>query len=69
MDYLHNHVEMTTFIIYNIYIMVKLTINGVNYQLPADKLYSLITWLQQNGATELLEGSNPNSQGKTLINE
>lgn len=49
--------------------MVKLTINGVNYQLPADKLYSLITWLQQNGATELLEGSNPNSQGKTLINE
>jgi hypothetical protein len=49
--------------------MIKLTINGVDYRLPGDKLYSLISWLNQNGATEILENASPNSQGKTLINE
>lgn len=49
--------------------MINITINGVDYKLPMEKISTLLTWLQANGATKVLESNNPNTQGKTLINE
>jgi hypothetical protein len=49
--------------------MIKINVNGIEYKLPADRINSLLSWLQQNGAVQVLESSNPESRGKTLINE
>lgn len=49
--------------------MINITINGVDYKLPIEKFSTLLTWLQENGATKVLESSDPGMQGKTLINE
>jgi hypothetical protein len=49
--------------------MIKVTVNGIDYKLQADKLQMLLSWLQQHGAIGVLESTNPNSKGKTLINE
>ena len=61
-------VEISTTIYYNIN-MIKITVNGVDYNLPLEKLSVLLTWLQSNGATKVLESSNPVSNGRSLINE
>lgn len=49
--------------------MVKITVNGVDYNLPLEKLSVLLTWLQSNGASKVMEHTNPHQTGKTLINE
>lgn len=49
--------------------MINLTINGVSYKLPIEKLQTLLDWLQSNGATKILEGNTPSHPGTTLINE
>jgi len=49
--------------------MLKITVNGVDYNLPLEKLSELLSWLQSNGATKVMENNNPQSTGKTLINE
>lgn len=49
--------------------MINITINGVSYKLPIEKLSTLLEWLQHNGATKILEASNTSTPGTTLINE
>jgi len=49
--------------------MINITVNGVDYKLPIEKLSILLTWLQSNGAVKVLESSNPDVKGRTLINE
>jgi hypothetical protein len=49
--------------------MLKITVNGVDYNLPLEKVSVLLTWLQANGATKVMENNNPHQAGKTLINE
>ncbi len=49
--------------------MINITINGIDYKLPMEKLSTLLTWLQSNGAVKVVESTNPNAQGRTLINE
>lgn len=49
--------------------MIDIVINNIHYKLPMNKLNSLLQWLDSNGASKILENTNPNSLGKTLINE
>ena len=49
--------------------MITITINGVDYKISIEKTSLLIQWLQDNGATKVLENTNPHSNGRTLINE
>lgn len=49
--------------------MIKIKINGVDYNLPIEKLNLLLEWLKLNGATKVLEGNTPDTTGRTLINE
>lgn len=49
--------------------MISITVNGVDYKLPIEKLQMLLSWLQSNGATKVLESSTPDTKGRTLINE
>jgi hypothetical protein len=49
--------------------MIDIRINGVDYRLPMEKLSVLLTWLQGNGAVKVLESTNPDAKGRTLINE
>lgn len=49
--------------------MISITINGIDYKLPLEKLQVLMTWLQNNGATKVMETSSIDNDGRTLINE
>jgi aerobic-type carbon monoxide dehydrogenase small subunit (CoxS/CutS family) len=49
--------------------MITITINGVDYKISIEKTSLLIQWLQDNGATKVLENTNPHTNGRTLINE
>lgn len=49
--------------------MINIKINGVDYNLPLEKLNLLLEWLKNNGATKVLESNLHNNPGKTLINE
>lgn len=49
--------------------MISITVNGVDYKLPPEKFPVLLSWLQSNGAIKVLEASNPDQDGRTLINE
>ena len=48
--------------------MTIVTVNGIDYQIPNDKLGELITWLQKNKVATVLDNVNPKDQGKTVIN-
>ena len=48
--------------------MTIVKVNGVDYQIPNDKLGELITWLQTNKVATVLDNANPKDQGKTIIN-
>ena len=49
--------------------MIKITVNGVEYKLSTDKLQMLLAWLQQNGAVGVVESTNPDINGRSIINE
>lgn len=49
--------------------MISITINGVDYKLPIEKLSTLLTWLQTNGAIKVLESTSTDNDGRSLINE
>lgn len=49
--------------------MIQITINNVHYKLSMDKLNILMDWLNKNGAIKVIENNNPDSNGRTLINE
>ena len=49
-------------------IMTIVRVNGVDYQIPNEKLGELLNWLQINQVATVLDNKNPNNQGKTIIN-
>ena len=61
-------VEKYESFIYNIHIMTVVRVNGVDYQIPNEKLGELLNWLQTNQVATVLDNANPNDQGKTIIN-
>ena len=48
--------------------MTIVKVNGVDYQIPNDKLGELMMWLQTNKVATVLDNVNPEDQGKTIIN-
>ena len=48
--------------------MTIVRVNGVDYQIPNEKLGELLNWLQINQVATVLDNKNPNNQGKTIIN-
>lgn len=49
--------------------MITVTINGIDYKLPITNLNNLINWLQNNGATKVVESNTSDPKGRSLINE
>lgn len=49
--------------------MITVTINGIDYKLPIANLNNLINWLQNNGATKVVESNASDPKGRSLINE
>tara|TARA_R110002110_G_scaffold177448_1_gene381938 strand:+ start:98 stop:253 length:156 start_codon:yes stop_codon:yes gene_type:complete len=49
-------------------IMTIVKVNGVDYQIPNEKLSELLTWLTTNQVATVLDNVNPKDQGKTIIN-
>lgn len=49
--------------------MINIKINGVDYNLPIEKLNLLLEWLKVNGGTKVLENNTPDITGRSLINE
>ena len=48
--------------------MVIVRINGVDYQIPQDKLNELLVWLQKNKATTVVDNSSVHADGRSIIN-
>jgi hypothetical protein len=48
--------------------MTIVRVNGVDYQIPNNKLGELLTWLQTNQVATVLDNVNPDDQGKNIIN-
>lgn len=48
--------------------MVIVKVNGVDYQIPSNKLNELIIWLQQNQATTVIDNSSVQRDGRSVIN-
>ena len=48
--------------------MTVVRVNGVDYQIPNEKLGELLNWLQTNQVATVLDNANPNDQGNTIIN-
>ena len=48
--------------------MIIVRVNGVDYQIPQNKLNELLVWLQNNKATTVVDNSSVQSDGRSIIN-
>ena len=48
--------------------MTIVKVNGVDYQIPNEKLGELLTWLQTNQVATVLDNTKPDDHRKTIIN-
>jgi hypothetical protein len=48
--------------------MIIVKVNGVDYQIPSNKLNELLVWLQTNQATAVIDNNSAQSDGRSVIN-
>lgn len=48
--------------------MVNVSVNGMIYNIHRTKLNELLKWLEDNKISTVLDNTNPDQQGKTIIN-